>query len=598
MVALGEASVALVVSHFFGEAISVSKARRWVPGNSDKKDQQLITATEPCVGTSRRAFLGQIGSAAAAASVVASAMGLPPLVKAASTPSASSAGASQQRAEECFNIRREAALDERQVPTPNQVTNGDEERYANFIGSYSKGLPHNLIGEVDRTSYELLLDAARHGTAARFENVRLGGTVKLVNPLAGVAFDMEGRDSQQLAIGPPPAVASQARADDMVELYWMALCRDVNFTDYPTDPTAQAAAAELSGLAAFAGPRSGGQVTPQTLFRGFTAEDVIGPYVSQLLLKPFNYGQIPISGRITTYKPGVDYFTDQATWLAARNGQGPFTSNQNDPQLRYIRNGRDLSAYVHTDQVFEAFYNAGIWLFTHGAPLNPGNPYLSLTKQSSFATFGGPHFLTLLAEAANRALKAVWYAKWFVHRTLRPEDYGGLVHMAKTGQATYPLHPDVLNSVALARTFTKYLTYFHAQAYPEGCPQHPSYAQGHGSVAGACATILKAAFHGSVQFNTLKDGAIQMASEDGLSLVSYTGSDANQITVNGEINKLASNIGIGRNHAGVHWRTDYSDALKLGEAIALSILADQKDVYSETFSGFGITKFDATPVIV
>src|SRR5229473_125566 len=104
----------------------------------------------------------------------------------------------------------------------------------------------------------------------------------------------------------------------------MALCRDVNFTDYAADATAQAAAAELSGLSGFAGPRSGGQVTPQTLFRGFTANDVIGRYVSQFLLKPFNYGQIPISGQITTYLPGVDYLTNQAAWLAARNGQGPF----------------------------------------------------------------------------------------------------------------------------------------------------------------------------------------------------------------------------------------------------------------------------------
>lgn len=146
----------------------------------------------------------------------------------------------------------------------------------------------------------------------------------------------------------------------------MVLCRDVNFTDYGTETTAQAAAAELSGLAAFAGPRWGGQVTAQTLFRGFTAEDVIGPYVSQFLLKPFNYGQIPISGQITAYLPGVDYLTNQAAWLAARNGQGPFPKNQNDPHLRYIRNGHDLSAYVHTDQVFEAFYNAAIWLFTQG----------------------------------------------------------------------------------------------------------------------------------------------------------------------------------------------------------------------------------------
>jgi hypothetical protein len=583
-----------MVFPYFKESTSmdqkgIPRARRL-----DERDQDLASASESCPGTSRRAFLGQIRGAAAA-TLAASAVELGPLTRPVSGHERTDEG--DERARKSFEVREHAAEEEREIPIPPQVSNGDERRYRNFIGSFSKGLPHNSIGEVDRDAYERLLDAAEDGTAAAFENVPLGGTVKLANPMAGVAFDLEGTDSHQLAIGPPPAVASQARADDMVELYWMALCRDVNFTDYGTDATAQAAATELSSLPAFAGPRSGGAVTAQSLFRGFTAEDVVGPYVSQFLLKPFSYGQIPISGQITTYLPGVDYLTDPTAWLAARNGQGPFAKNQNDPHLRYIRNGRDLSAYVHSDQVFEAFYNAGIWLFTHGAPPNPGNPYLGFAKQSSFATFGGPHFLTLLAEAANRALKAVWYAKWFVHRTLRPEDYGGLVHHHKMGHASYPLHPDVLNSNALVRTLAGFGSYFHAQAYPEGCPQHPSYAQGHGSVSGACATILKAGIDGGVQFNSLAGGSIQTASGDGLSLVPYAGADGNEINVNGEINKLASNIGVGRNHAGVHWRTDYSDGLRLGEAIALSILADQKGVYGETFTGFKITKFDGTTVI-
>jgi hypothetical protein len=172
-------------------------------------------------------------------------------------------------------------------------------------------------------------------------------------------------------------------------------------------------------------------------------------------------------------------------------------------------------------------------------------------------TFGSGQFLCLLAEVANRALKAVWYAKWFVHRTLRPEDFGGLVHMTKTAQATYPLHADVLNSQATLQTFSKNGSYFLPQAFPEGCPQHPSYAQGHGAYAGACATILKAAYNGSALFTSLSNGAIKTASGDGLSLIAYTGSDGAQITLNGEINKLASNIGMARNFAGVHWRTIY-----------------------------------------
>ncbi|HEY5177407.1 MAG TPA: hypothetical protein VII95_17755 [Terriglobales bacterium] len=31
-------------------------------------------------------------------------------------------------------------------------------------------------------------------------------------------------------------------------------------------------------------------------------------------------------------------------------------------------------------------------------------------------------------------------------------------------------------------------------AFPEGCPQHPSYGQGHATVASICVTIVKAWF--------------------------------------------------------------------------------------------------------
>jgi hypothetical protein len=376
----------------------------------------------------------------------------------------------------------------------------------------------------------------------------------------------------------------------------MALCRDVHFTDFATDPKTLAAVSELSKLPAFVG------VSPQTLFRGFTVDDVIGPYISQFLLKPFDYGPYEITSRLSVCVPGVDYLTTEAAWLACRNGQGPFPADRIDAQPRYIRNGRDLATYVHLDTSpggFIAFHNAGIFLYANRAPLNPGNPYRKYKRQSAFGTFGAPHFLGLLGEAAQRALKAVWYAKWFVHRALRPEDFGGLVHMSKTNKAAYPLYGDVLNSAALAMAYRNNGTYFLPQAYPEGCPQHPSYAQGHASIAGACATILKAAFNGDVPFFALTNSEIVTANKDGLSLVPYTSSDASQITVNGEINKLASNIGLGRDFAGVHWRSDYTAGMRLGEAVAISILSDQSSIYAgEDFTGFTITKFDGTTIAV
>jgi hypothetical protein len=171
--------------------------------------------------------------------------------------------------------------------------------------------------------------------------------------------------------------------------------------------------------------------------------------------------------------------------------------------------------------------------------------------------------------------------------------------MTATKQARYPLASDILNSGALATVFSNNGTFFLPQAFPEGSPQHPSYPQGHATMAGACATILKAAFDGSVAFNTLGDKRIVTASADGLSLVDYTGSDASQITVNGEIEKLASNIGQARDFAGIHWRSDYEWGLRLGEAAALSVLRDQSNIYAgEDFEGFEITTFDGENMIV
>ena len=504
-------------------------------------------------------------------------------------------GSRRQRA---LELRKAAAMEEFRLPVPEHRNNGDEDLYPNKIGSYSKGLPHSPLGEVDPDAYQSLLHALQTGDPSDFEEIIIGGDVRLVDPQAGLAFDMEGTDSHQMSLGPPPALASSERAGEAVEGYWMALLRDVNFTQYASNRLALEASEELSRMSDFRGPKENGRVTPRTLFRGFTTGDLLGPYVSQFLLRTVDFGAVTVEQKFNTYLPRTDYMTDPASWLAVQDGRGPFAGNQIDPTPRHVRNGRDLSAYVHIDVLFEAYFNACLWLIDNGAPLNPGNPYgpRGSRTQAGFGTFGAPHVKALLAEVATRALKGVWFQKWFVHRTLRPEAFGGLVHFTKTGEANYPLHSDVLDSEAVARTFRGNRTYFLPHAFPEGCPQHPSYGQGHATVAGACATIVKAFFDDSFALSEITD--IVQAAEDGLSLVPYTGQDVDQITVGGEMNKLAANIGIGRNHAAVHWRSDYADSLPLGEAIAISILRDQKSCYNESFEGFTFTKFDGTQITV
>lgn len=556
----------------------------------------------------RRRFLRGIGAAGAAA-VATAALGAD-LLRPHSSAAQEQADAAESgeavgaglggaviRRNQSFHHRMRSALTEKIVPMPPHLTNGDETLYSNHIGNYSKGLPHDGFGEVVPAAYAALVKAAATRKPSDFAAIPLGGNVPLVNPQAGLAFDIEGTDSHQLAIPPAPAVASAQRAGEAVEVYWQALMRDVPFSQYGASTLAADAIADLNALSDFRGPRSGGAVTAGTLFRGFTPGDLIGPYVSQFFFPTLQYGAAEVVQQYQTYLPvgggGTDYMTDFASWLSVQNGQGPFGPNAIDSQRRYLRCGRDLAAYVHVDVLFEAYFNACIYLIDTGAPFNPGNPYNSSSNQTGFGTFGAPHIKTLVAEVATRALKAVWYQKWVVHRALRPEAYGGLAHLTLTSARSYPLHPDLLNSNAVQQVFSRNGTYLVPMAFPEGCPQHPSYAQGHATVAGACTTILKAFFD-----ETWVIPNPVMASDDGLSVVPYTGADAGQITLGGEMNKIAANIAVGRNHAGVHWRSDYMQGLMLGEAIAISVLRDQRAMYNENFAGFTFTRFDGTKITV
>jgi hypothetical protein len=226
------------------------------------------------------------------------------------------------------------------------------------------------------------------------------------------------------------------------------------------------------------------------------------------------------------------------------------------------------------------------------APLNPGNPYLGSKCENGFGTFGPPDFAAALTEVATKALNAVWYQKWFVHLRPRPEATGGQVHLVKTGQSSKTdVKPSnvILQSVGLQQSFNRFGSWLLPQAFPEGSPMHPAYPTGHGTVGGACITMLKFFFDG--------DFAIPnpvVPASDGLSLTPYKGSDARQLTVNGELNKLGHNISLGHGiHAGIHWRSDTDTSLALGEAVALSVLKDRAKCYNEPFT-VRLTKFDGS----
>jgi membrane-associated phospholipid phosphatase len=554
-------------------------------------------------GYRRREFLGRVVGVAALSMV-----GLP-----AASGKNSASGAAEigpegvlparalKRRDAAYKIRCDAAMFEKSQPLALHPDNGDDARFESKIGSYSKGLPHNEVAEVDPNAYRQLLAALDSGEPAEFEGIPMIGGLKLADPQAAYCFEMEGADSHRLGMLAPPAFSSAWAAGEMVELYWRALLRDVPFIKYSTDPLAAQAAADLSTLSDFRGPKSDGAVTLETLFRGNTAGDLSGPYISQFLLRDIPYGAMTIVQRYRTTLAGDDHMTDYGVWLKIQNGMPPTTANKFDPTPRYLRSGRDLGEFVHRDFTYQAFLNACLILLSFGrAALDTTSPYLASAIQDGFVTFGAPHILDLVARVTSAALRAAWCQKWLVHRRLRPEMFAGRVHNRVAGMADtrlpsavsnyYPIHTDVFSSKAADKVFGKTGAYLLPQAYPEGSPLHPSYPSGHAAIAGACVTVLKAFFKESF----LIPNPVQ-ANEDGLTLLPVPGP---RFTIGGELNKLASNIGLGRDFAGIHWRSDTTESLKLGEAVAISLLQNLKTTTNRDFAGFSLTKFDGTTVTV
>lgn len=537
----------------------------------------------------RRTFLGGAAAATAAA--------LSPEAAAADTglnqgfPPASNA-----RVAAAFNLRTTEAMRDAAAPVAANVNNGDEALYPDKGGTFTKGLPHDAFGRVDLAAFATFKTALTSGRYSDFEKIVMGGTRTLNGPQGGLAYHLDTLDPVQYGqpqVPPAPPIAGDQSGAELLEHYWAALLRDVAFTDYATNAMASLAAAEMGGLSSYTGPRNPhGQVTPDLLFRGGFPGETLGPYQSQFFVTPTAFGAHPMTQQMASYAPGVDYMTSFADWLTVQNGNYTGLQNQIDPVLRYRRNGRDLAAFTHVDVLFQAYFVAFLVLAGIGAPLNPGNPYNNSVTENGFGTFGLPDMASALGEVAAKALNTVWWQKWFVHLRPRPEAAGGLVHLVKSGHADKTdVAPSgvVLNSAGLRKTFEKYGTWLLPQAFPEGSPVHPAYPTGHGTVGGACVTVLKFFFDGGF---VLPNPVVPAS--DGLSLAPYTGPDKGALTVNGELNKLGHNVTFGHGiHSGIHWRSDSDTSLMLGEAVALSFLRDRARTYNEPFT-VRLTRFDGT----
>ena len=508
------------------------------------------------------------------------------------------------------------------------------------LGSFHKTLPHNKWGEVEPAAFDALV-AATEGDGSEF-GVVLKGTpdaAPLTNPQAGLATDRLTQNPGSYSMPPAPKVLSATIAAEMTELYWMALLRDVSFDQFNSHPDVAAAAAEVDDRfrqviadATDSGHLKTGvdvpgpaddlaPITAQNLFRVGLPGEEVGPLVSQFFVRDAHYGTQRIDQMQVPYRKQRDYLTDFADWLHAqssgRDNAGQWYPQANEdsadnfePKRRYISTPRDHARFVNKDALHQAYFTATLLLLSGGAKWTPGNPYGDggrlAPREAGFGVLGGPHILALVSEVATRALKVVWDQKWQVNLRLRPEAYGGLVHVQNigiggpTGKRPYGLPSWVGKTEAAKRVRRAHNSLLLPVAFTPGSPTHPAYGAGHATVAGICVTVLKAYFKTfettaqgkdiPIPFNSLTERTEPYG--PGQPIQSYvTGvrpaadgdegvrnplpkSVADKLTIEGELNKLAMNVAMGRSIGGVHWRTDNTRSLMLGEALAARVLAD------------------------
>ncbi len=508
-------------------------------------------------------------------------------------------------------LRVAAADAEVARPTTVWVCNGDEDLYPTRIASFSKTLPHNDNGEVDAAAYDTLLAAVASGSFDDLDAVPAGGVLTLVNPLGGLAYNLEGSDITTLsALRTPWKLDSAEFATEMAELYWMMLARQVDFSEYATHPTARLAAVDLARFSGYTGPKDdGGVIQPNMLFRVNYPGVFDGPLLSQYLVQPYFYDGVVVEQRLRTPSSTTfDFITIWDEFLDAQRGfpDGIPTQVAEDLRPRFVSNGRRAADVASKTNAYSVSFKAALILLPLGGDwVDPGNPYKVSTRQGGFCSLGLAHLFYLLGKV-DQAERACWYLKWQVHRLLRPEAAGGRVHQDKSGIIDYPLHPELMDlSAVLPRVFEANRennftrlgidegSYLLAQTNRTGCPAHPSFPAGHAVTAGAGATLLKAWFNEDALFpNPLK------VINQGTATEPYIpGVDGPDLTIGGELNKLAWNISLGRAMDGIHYRIDLEEGLKLGEEMALRILQEEKANLRETFT-WTLKKFDGTTVVI
>lgn len=602
--------------------------------------------------------------------------------------------------------------------------------------STSGPVSHSPFPGVYKSGKPAVFDAQLHDPkVAPYNHPVEKGVRGWESPISGHTFDLMGTDADGTGMPEAPKVGSAELSAEMAEVYCAALMRDEPFITWDAEgPEVKPHVEALKKLPFFASETGlddqakkrraarliNGPISGATLFRGSTPGAMKGPYISQFMLvgnaergnpspddgaqesigaqnraQSFGFRESVLGEGALKAEDGVilygvqgipqvfkghaekiDHMTSWSAWHDVQNGADlKNVADYFQDHPRFIHTPRDLATYVHFDALYQAYLNAVLILSGMGADTDIGLPEGGNTTQperDAFATFGGPHILSLVTEVATRALKAVRRQKFNIHLRSRPEMIAAGISLAwKGGTAADTLGPFKADCEgmrdALMPILTEVATHNGDQngkghvpagaslepideasnallpmAFPEGSPMHAAYGAGHATVAGACVTIVKAFFEMyEIDVKRGQDSIYDVVAKEGDTVKGYPGKypahlfqgqrlltetgqtskkkfkynpldsafvpsndgkklepwTKENLSIQGELDKLAANISIGRNFAGVHYYTDYYESLRMGERIAVSILQEQMLTYREPVS-MRFTSFDGDHIMI
>jgi membrane-associated phospholipid phosphatase len=486
----------------------------------------------------------------------------------------------------------------------------------NYRGVYSKGFvghtgPNGIVVGPNPVLYAKFIEAIRTRNQTLLNEV-YSTSSKLVDAHCLFDVELEGRYKSSFVIPPAPSITSLTAAAEILEVYVMALVRNYNFhildpecifyDDIPQD--AKNYLNTLIGYLNRDGIKgnfryqlvdSNGNITINTLFRGISRGDTIGPYVSQFfyyetaignLKLEQKYQCLDLSENIIPDISNSKYYFGKTEQYFNEIWNGGIKSSALQTKTKYMTTILDLAMYINRDQIWEAifvtaslFLSRGVDIGFHTSSRNPGF--------ARFVNLGPVDLYNLLTKATKLAMNSTWVWKWSQLRP-RPEEMAYQIHLAKKYASSdlsgsvinFPsalLNNPILEEIA-TRNNGKYLM---PLGYSQGSPFHPSYPGGHATIAGAMVTIMKAWFN----CDWLIPAVVPDLTGENLVMYKLKNDDKVQyLRIEDELDKIVTNCSHSRNMAGIHYQSDTEVGILIGEQAAISVLQDEVNKYSDNIA--------------